>query len=169
MRAPARLGAPETQRRVRRRRWLVLALVQSVCGLVVHSHRVQDDHLLVHVGVLGTARVDGDHSVCAVSGIQARGIALCHDLFSGISQCYFFWIADGYLKASSEHAGAHENDDSGFSEEKKVALVEDVAESELKICNPPWSAIGTVRTTTTPSGTEEQEGGAKPAVSAAVV
>ena len=61
------------------------------------------------------------------------------------------------------------NDDSGFSEEKKVALMEDVAESELKICNPPWSAIGTVRTTTTPSGTEEQEGGAKPAVSAAVV
>ena len=45
----------------------------------------------------------------------------------------FFWIADGYLKASSEHAGAHENDDSGFSEEKKVALMEDVAESELKI------------------------------------
>ena len=136
-------------------------------GLVVHSHRVQDDHLLVHVGVLGTARVDVDHSVCVVSGIQARGIALCHDFFPGFLNVIYFWIADGYLKASSEHAGAHGNDDSGFSEEKKVALMEDVAESELKICNPPWSAIWTVCSTS--SGTEEQEGGAKPAVSAAVV
>ena len=53
--------------------------------------------------------------------------------FPGFLNVIYFWIADGYLKASSEHAGAHENDDSGFSEEKKVALMEDVAESELKI------------------------------------
>ena len=66
--------------------------------------------------------------------------------FPGFLNVIYFWIADGYLKASAEHTSAHENDDSGFSADKKESLMEDVAESELKIYNPPWSALGAVCT-----------------------
>lgn len=89
-------------------------------GLVVHSHRVQDDHLLVHVGVLGTARVDGDHSVCAVSGIQARGIALCHDFFPGFLNVIFFGLRMGISKLHRNTRAHTETMTVGFPKKRKL-------------------------------------------------
>jgi hypothetical protein len=49
----------------------------------------------------------------------------------------FLKTKDGYLKASSDQSGAHENED-----DKKESLVKDIAEAELTFQNtPPWSAL----------------------------
>ena len=62
--------------------------------------------------------------------------------FPGLLNVIYFWIADGYLKASADQSAAHEHDESGL-EDKKESLLEDVAESELKIYQPaPWSILG---------------------------
>jgi len=84
-------------------------------------------------------------------------LALSFTFHAGFLNLIYFWIADGYLKASAEHTSAHENDDSAFSEDKKESLIEDVAESELKIYNPPWSAIGGACTTAAAHSTASSE------------
>jgi len=61
---------------------MVLALVQSVSSLVVDIDGFQSYHLRFHVGLFRTTRLGGHRSLCALSGIQTRRIALCDDFLS---------------------------------------------------------------------------------------
>lgn len=63
--------------------------------------------------------------------------------FPGVLNVIYFWIADSYLKADSNHAEAHEHDENGL-QDKKESLMTDVAEAELKIyqpATPAWSLL----------------------------
>jgi hypothetical protein len=78
-------------------------------------------------------------------------------LFPGLLNVIYFWIADGYLKASKEHSDAHEHDESGL-EDKKEALVEEEEEESPPIdwfSGAPWSALFT-RNNTTQQATAQQ-------------
>jgi hypothetical protein len=66
--------------------------------------------------------------------------------FPGFLNVIYFWIADSYLKADSEHAGAHEHDERGM-EDKKEALMDgsdqDATEGKNYAGTPAWSTLET--------------------------
>jgi STIMATE family len=70
--------------------------------------------------------------------------------FPGVLNVIYFWIADSYLKASSDQAEAHEHDETGL-EDKKESLIstteaEMIAKPTTNASPPTWSALSATAT-----------------------
>lgn len=65
--------------------------------------------------------------------------------FPGFLNVIYFWIADQYMKASAEHAGAHEGHDETGLEDKKETLISpeqhtewtEMAQAKAKLAETP--------------------------------
>jgi len=105
--------------------WLVILTISKI---IIYAFMVVCSAPLAWMGTILFAPFEGHKHV---------ELLFVMIFFPGFLNVIYFWIADGYLKA---HPGQH--DETGL-EDKKESLMEDVAESELKIYqSPPWSTLG---------------------------
>jgi hypothetical protein len=63
--------------------------------------------------------------------------------FPGFLNVIYFWVADSYLQAGSEHAGAHEHDESGLQDKKEALIEEESTEGKNYAGTPAWSSLET--------------------------
>lgn len=66
-------------------------------------------------------------------------------LFPGLLNVIYFWIADHYLKAKPEHAGAHEDEEE--PESKQESLLTDDDKKEASNAQKLWTSLGSAGAT----------------------
>ena len=118
--------------------WLWHWISQSVAWLVILTVTKVIIYIFMWVCSEPLAWV-GNMLFAPFQGFKHIELLFVMIFFPGVLNVIYFWIADGYLKAASDQAAAHEHDESGL-EDKKESLMQDVAETELKAYEPaPWS------------------------------